>query len=452
MADRPQPRLRLADRTQRVPETRLDDLVDPQHPVRTLWEYVGVLDLSRLLVNIRAVEGVPGRNATDPRILLALWMWAFRDGVGSARAIDRLVRDHNVYRWLAGGVSLNYGLLARFRTADPEAFEQFLEVHVAALLQQGLIDLTCVAQDGMRVRASAGSSSFHRQATLEECQRLVRQQLKQLRRQADEPLDAVAQRCRAAQERHLRERHLRLAQAQQVAEQLGAQQAKRVRLHPKEAEQRRTKDKPARASSTDAESRRMKMADGGYRPAYNAQCCTTVGTGIIVAVTVTNQGSDNGQLDPMLKRVEKRYGQRPQQALVDGGFRSTADIEAAHARGTVVYAPLAKEQDELKAGKDPYAPKQGDKEGMRAFRARMGTVEAKTLYKQRAATAEWVNAGMRQRGLTQLLVRGMRKAGGVLALQALVHNLWQTRRLLAAAPGVGTWAEILRAVGGAMAG
>src|SRR6185437_12839527 len=103
MADRPQPRLRRADRTQMVPETRLDDLVAPEHPVRTLWDYVCALDLARLLANILAVEGVPGRNATDPRILLALWMWACRDGVGSARAIDRLVRDHNVYRWLAGG-------------------------------------------------------------------------------------------------------------------------------------------------------------------------------------------------------------------------------------------------------------------------------------------------------------------------------------------------------------
>jgi transposase len=452
MADRPRPRLRQVDRSQVVPETCLDDLVDPEHPVRAVWDYVCALDLTRLLANIRAVEGVPGRNATDPRLLLALWMWAVSDGVGSARALDRLVREHSAYRWLAGGVTVNYQLLARFRAADPEAFQRFLEAHVAALLQQGLIDLTCVAQDGMRVRASAGSGSFRREPTLAECQHLVRQQLEQLQRQPDEPLDAVARRRRAPQERHLRVRQARLAQAREVAQQLGARQAERVRLHPKEAAQRGTKDKAARASTTDPEARRMKMADGGYRPAYNAQCCTTVGAGIIVGVSVTNQGSDNGQLGPMLDQVAQRYGQQPQQALVDGGFRSTADIEAAHARGIAVYAPLPQEQAALQAGQDPYAPKQGDKAGMRAFRARMGTAEAKALYKQRGQTAEWVNAGMRQRGLGQFLVRGLSKATGVVALQALVHNLWQTRRLLGEQLGSVTWAQILRAEGGAVAG
>src|SRR5947209_2404889 len=138
MADRPRPRLRQVDRSQVVPETRLDDLVGPDHPVRAVWDYVCALDLTRLLATIRAVEGAPGCDATDPRIPLALWTWAVSDGVGSARALDRLVRDHSAYRWLAGGVSLNYQLLARFRAADPEAFQHFLEAHVAALLQQGL--------------------------------------------------------------------------------------------------------------------------------------------------------------------------------------------------------------------------------------------------------------------------------------------------------------------------
>jgi transposase len=444
------PRLREVDRSVVVPEAALDDLVDPDHPARALWDYVCALDLTPLLASVRAVEGVPGRNATDPRILLALWMWALTQGVGTARALDALCRDHAVYRWLAGGVSLNYHTLAVFRSAHGDALEQFLEAHVTALLHQGVIDLACVAQDGLRTRASAGAGSFRRGPTIEACQDLVRQQLEALQRQADEPPDAVARRQQAARRRHARERAERLAQARRVAEELGAKQAERRRLHPKEAAQRNTRDKPPRASTTDPEARRMKLADGGTRPGYNVQCCTTAGTGIVVGVAVTNQGCDGGLLGPMLWQVAAAYGQQPSRALVDGGYSSRADVEAAYRRGTEVYAPLRNEAAELAAGKDPYAPKAKDGPGVAAWRARMGTAAAKALYRLRAATAEWVNAGMRQRGLYRVTVRGVRKVRAVAVLQALVHNVWQTARLLEAHRSGWTWAGILRSRPGAV--
>jgi transposase len=439
------PRLRQVDRALVLPEILLDDLLEPDHPARSLWDYVSALDLSPLLATIRAVEGTPGRNATDPRILLALWMWALSEGVGTARALDTLCREHNVYKWLAGGVSLNYHTLASFRSGHAEILEQFLEAHVAALLHQGIIDLHCVAQDGMRTRASAGAGSFRRGATIEECQQLVRQQLEELKRQPDEPPDAVSRRQQAAQRRHARERSDRLAEAHRVAQELSAKQAERARLHPKEAEQRKSADKPARASSTDPDARRMKMADGGTRPGYNVQFCTTTATGIIVAVSVTNQGSDGGLLGPMLEKVQQAYERKPEQVLVDGGFSSTADVESAQAKGIEVYMPLKNEAKDLASGKDPYQAKPTDGVGMRTLRARMGTAAAKALYKQRASTAEWVNAGMRGRGLYGFTVRGLRKVGGVAVLQAMVHNVWQTVRLLRGRGVDWSWAGILRA-------
>lgn len=441
----PQPRLRQVDRRQIIPEVLLDQLVGPDHPVRAVWDYVEALDLSALLSTIRAVAGVPGRNATDPKILLALWMWGLSQGIGTARALDALCREHHAYRWLCGGVSLNYHTLASFRSSNEAALEGFLTAHVSALLHQGLIELTCVAQDGLRTRASAGAGSFRREATLEQCQQQVREQIEALKRQEGEGPDAVSRRQQAAQQRHLRERQERLAQARQAAAELGARQAQRDQAHPKEAAARKNADRSPRGSTTDPEARRMKMADGGTRPGYNVQCATTVGSRIIVGVAVTNQGADGGQLDPMLQQVGTRYRRKPKQALVDGGFLSKRDVEEAHRQGIEVYAPLKNQKKDLAAGKNPYAAKKGDGPGMQALRERMGTAAAQELYKQRAATAEWVNAGMRQRGLYQLTVRGIGKVRSVVLLHALVHNLWQTLRLLQTAPPGWTWQEMLRA-------
>jgi transposase len=445
MDERSQPRLRQADRSRVIHQTTLDQLVGPDHPVRAIWDYVCALDLTALLSAIKAVEGRPGRDATDPRILLALWMWAVCDGIGTARVLERLCREHAAYRWLAGGVSLNYHLLSDFRSDHERELDRFFESHISALLQQGVIELACVAQDGMRTRASAGAGSFHRAASIEQCRDLVREQLAALERQEAEPRDAVARRQRTAQERRAQDRAQRLEAALEVARELDAKRAERIRLHPKEAQLRRTAEHPARASTTDVECRRIKFADGGTRPGYNVQCATAVGSGIIVDLDVTNQGSDGGLLGPMIGAIKRRYGRVPGSVLVDGGYSSREDVEDAHRRGVAVYTTLKNERRELEAGTDPYAPKAGDGAGMKALRARMGTEAGKEVYKQRGPTAEWVNAGMRQRGLYQVSVRGVAKVRAVVLLQALVHNLWQTVRLMTARGRPWNWAETLRA-------
>jgi hypothetical protein len=191
-------------------------------------------------------------------------------------------------------------------------------------------------------------------------------------------------------------------------------------------------DNSARASTTDPEARRMKMADGGTRPAYNVQAATTVESGIIVRVEVSNQGTDAGLMRPMLEGIETVYGQRPKSSLLDGGFGNKEDVEWAHGKDIIVYSPLRNEKKDRECGKDPYSPKRGEGEGVKAWRARMGTEAAKEWYKKRGSTAEWVNAGMRNRGLYQVLVRGVSKVRAVVLLQALVHNVFQTMRLCAA--------------------
>jgi transposase len=217
----PTPRLRLAQRFQgQIRTASVDELLPPDHEVRVVWDYVCELDLTALLQAIRAVPGTPGRNATDPRILLALWLYATLDGVGSARTLDGLCRQHLAYEWLCGGVRLNYHALADFRSQHTAVLDQLLTDSVAALLHENLITLKQVAQDGMRVRASAGAASFRREATLEKCLEEAKEQVEALKNQVGEDSQAASRRQQAARERAARQRQQRIEQA--LAERLRA--------------------------------------------------------------------------------------------------------------------------------------------------------------------------------------------------------------------------------------
>lgn len=397
----------------------LDQLLPDDHQARLVWAYVEGLDLTPLYQAILARQGVAGRDANDPRILMALWLYATLDGVGSARRLDELCQDSLPYQWLCGGVSMNYHSLADFRVEHVELLDRLLTDGVAALLHQGLVQLTRVAQDGMKVRASAGASSFRRRATLSKCLDEAKAQVEALKTAADEDAAAVSRRQQAARQRAARERQERVAAALREAEQLTLrrQEVERTKGVP-------AKEEKIRASTTDPEARTMKMGDGGYRPAYNAQFAATTVGGVIVGVDVSNAGADSGQMPKMVEQVQKRYGQTPVEMLVDGGFAVLDDIQAVpEDHGVKVFAPIKDEDKKRERGQDPFAPRPRDAEGVAAWRQRMGSAEAQGVYRERGATAEWVNAGARNRGLYQVRVRGRLKVLAVLLWQALAHNL-----------------------------
>jgi len=430
----PIPRVERPNRAQlELRPVDLDGLLPADHRARLVWDFVEGLDLSPLYAAIRAVEGSAGRPAIDPAILTALWLYATLEGVGSARALDRLCDQHDAYRWLAGGVSVNDHTLADFRVAHAEVVDTLLTRSVATLVAEGLVTLTRVAQDGVRVRASAGAASFRGRERLQHCLEEADAQVRALRQELDDDPAATsrrqaAARRRAAQERVARVQHA-LAQLADVEAQL--QKAK------DSAARRRT----ARASVTDPEARVMKMADGGFRPAFNPQLAADTGSQIIVGVAVTNVGSDLGQLPPMVEQLRRRFGRPPDEVLVDGGFAGHEALDTLTAGGCVVYAPVPQprksNKDPAAPLRDPHIPLPDDSPAVAAWRQRMGTDAAKTLYKLRAATAECINAIARNRGLQQFRVRGVAKARAVVLWFALAHNLMrgsELRRLAAAAP------------------
>lgn len=398
----------------------LESLLPEGHRARLVWAYVTRLDLNGLYAQIKASEGTAGRSRIAPEILLALWLYATLETVGSARQLARLCDCHDAYRWICGGVPVNYHTVADFRVEHGEILDGILTVSVANLLAAGAVKLKRVAQDGMRVRASAAASSFRRRPKLEECLEQAKRQVEVLKEEVATDPAAATRRVRAGKERAARERQEKVERA--------------LKRLPETEEAKRKQGKPAeqaRASMTDAEATVMKMADGGFRPAYNAQFCSDTQSLVIVGVEVVTSGSDMGQMAPMVEQIEARYDTVADQYLVDGGYPSHAQIDAVSDR-CEVYAPVPKakekkdSKDDANPKPDQYAPHPDDSEAVAAWRTRMSTDEAKAIYKDRAATAECVNAHARERGLTRFRVRGLKKIKSVLMIFAIAHNLMRT--------------------------
>ena len=426
----------------------LDSLIGADHPARLIWAYGLRLDLHELEKLIKAREGVPGHPAITPRLLLGLWLYATSEGVASARLLAKLCERDDVYRWFCGGVGVNHRTLGEFRVDHGDLLNRLLAQSVTALAAEGLIDLDMLAQDGVRVRASAGASSFRRRARLEQRIAEVKAILVELAKEVDGDPAANEERLRKRRMQRAAERLSRLEAAVAKVAEIEAQQPKskskeskskeskskesKPQATPCEGEPPETKDgkrrKEPRASTTDPEARVVKMADGGFRPAYNMQIASVAGEQIAVAVEVSTSSSDRGLARPMLEKIEATYGELPNQHLVDGGYSKNDDIEWAHGADVAMLCPPIIN----KHNTDPFAPREDDGPGIGAWRKRMQSEAGKATYRLRSIH-ECINARLRQWGLVQLTVRGRAKALVVLTWYALANNILQGERLRRAA-------------------
>jgi transposase len=414
------PRLREPQRDQiEWRPVDLDSLVAEDHLVRVIWALVLLLDLSGLENRIKARGSNAGHPAIAPQLLLALWMYAITQGVGSARALDQLCKNHNAYRWLCGNVSVNYHTLSDFRVECGEVLERLLIDNLAALAEAGLVDLDTLAQDGVKIRASAGTSSFRRSETLDRKLETAQAVVEQLKAEAKAQPEASDKRVRAAKERAARERFERVETARAA---LAKVKGQRQELEEKGGNGK--KQKEPRASTTDADARIMKMADAGFRPAYNVQVTSAAGTQIIAAVDVGNNGSDRRLMKPMLEQLRELTGRFPKRHIVDGGFCNASAIEWAHLQGIEVFCPPTKS----KSGVDPFLPRDDDGPGSAIWRARMASAEGKELYALRVI-CECIHARWRNWGLRQVNVRGEEKVRSVVMLHAFTNNILQGFRM-----------------------
>jgi len=412
----------VRDQVELVPQS-LEERVAPEHPARAIWAVLERLDLGAFYTRIRAAVDGPGRPASDPRVLLGLWLLATVEGIGSARRLARLSEEHDAYRWLRGGVPVNYHLLADFRVAHQAELDALLTQTIALLMREDLVTLQRVAQDGVRVRAAAGSGSFRRRASLERCLTEAQEQVTRLAAERDAPEahdPTVTRKEQAARERAARERRDRVERALQALPELEAIKAKQRQKLSKERQQRVPE---ARVSTTDPDVRVMKMGDGGFRPALNIQLATTGDGRAIVGVQVSPQGSDGGLAAPLEAQVVERTGQHPTEYLIDGGLATRDDITALAAHDVTVYAPVEPPRTTT-SGRTAYDPRPDDTPAVAAWRQRMGTEDGRTTYRHRSGIAEWTNAQLRFRhGLQRFTVRGVDRVTSVVLLLTVTHNL-----------------------------
>jgi transposase len=379
--------------------------IPPDHPVRLVAAAVERLDLRGFLRNAKALEGVAGRPVTSPTLLLSLWLYGIQQGIGEAKELARRCTSDAAFRWLCGGVEPSHDVLSDFRVQHQEVLQDVFTQVLGTLLEHGLVTLEHVALDGTRVRASASAPSFRRGRSLEHCREQAALHLKAVLATADEYSPAH----QALREAKAREYQKRVDAALRALE---------VEREKKSS----TKEKAAvRVSTTDPEARVMKMADGGFRPGFNAQLAVAGdpegGPRTIVGVNVTPLGSDTGSVRPMVEQIEARTGVIPDKLLADANHASLADIRYLAGRGI---GALISVPDRMLTTGD----RRDTSTEIQAWRDFMTSQEGLEAYRGRSPLVENVNAMLKARyGLTEFVVRGVARSTCVLLLIGIAHNL-----------------------------
>jgi transposase len=419
-----------ADRVQaRWDVVDLEALLPSDHRARIVMRFVDSLDLSDLYDAIKSREGEPGRAPPDPAILLALWLYATIEGVGSARQLDRLAQREVAYRWIAGGVPLNHHGLSDFRVAHVEVLDRLLTESVTALIAEGVISLAEIAVDGTKVRANASRGSFKSGSKLARIEAAVEQRLTALKAEIGADPEASTRRKRAAQERAARDVKERAERARAALDRVRAEREQRAKRHSQDE----AKKSEPKASASDPEARNMRFADGSIGAAYNAQIAVTPNEGIIVSIEMTDRRNDAGLAVPMVDDVVRRYGRAPATLLVDTHYATCEDIAALaeHAAGPVkVFAPPPIERDDVtrRALANRLRKRAREPASVKEWRNRMATQAGQEVYRLRKLI-ERINANLKNHGFGFLPVRGMIKAKAVALWHALANNLMAAHRL-----------------------
>lgn len=475
-------RLKEPNRAQMVVDAiDLERLIPLDHLARAIWSLVEQLGTDGFLKENKSVEGQPGRPRTSPKMLLAMWVYGYSQGIGEARALGEEMQYEPGLRWLAGNDLVSWRTLSEFRIAHGEALQEVFAELLGILGKEQLIDLTELTLDGTKIQANASSGSLRREKTLQEHIAKAAAVVRELER--EETSSQISRRQAAARQRVAQERRERLQQA--------AEELQEIRQSKKKAEQEQ-----ARVSLTDPQARVMKDGHGGFGPSYNVQVATETKNKIVVNVAVIQQASDQGQLESALERLQEE-GQLPGRLIVDGGYTTKQNIVAAAKHGVELLGPeLDREKTQarnsaqslkragiasefgpsafiqIEDGKAlhcpagmrlelrhstqeyqqyvsrasdcagcPHQPQcsprgqrtvkvQREREEVRAYAEKMKELPQRERYKKRGAVAEFPHAWWKDKlGLRQFHVRGLDKVEIEVWWAALTYNIQQWVRL-----------------------
>jgi transposase len=321
----PSPRLSSIDRSQLLLHSiDVDKLIEEDHCARAIWVLINRLDLSRYNAKIAAVEGHAGRNHTAPQLLISLWLYAYSQGVSSAREVSRRCSFEPGFQWLCGLQPISHRTLSGFRYEQKEALENLFVQVVGMLSAEGLITMQRFTLDGTKIKASASGNTFRRKEKIEAHLALAQQHLQKINEQAATE-EKTAKRQAAAKRRAARQRASRLEDALREVERL-----QQVKKHDRDKY-------TARASATDPEAHVMRNGEGGTVPSYNVQLVTDTTHGLIVNVEATTDAIDYRQIQPALGRCREKLGRLPEQLVADGDYTNHASVQAAAELGVDFY-------------------------------------------------------------------------------------------------------------------
>jgi transposase len=464
----------------------VERLIEEEHLARAIWELIGRLDLSSFYAGIESSAAEGGRPAFDPQLLISLWVYAYSQGIGSAREVARRCEYDPAFQWLTGFLEVNYHTLADFRVAKQQELDELFTQVLASLSKEGLITLKQVMQDGTKIRALASRQSFRQEESIREHLESARQRVKEMGDPRDQE---VSPKTRAARQHARKEQQQRLEKALEEVQKLGQQKPS-------------SSNKAHKVSISDPEARFMKQSDGGLAPSYNVQISADAAQGIIVGVEVTLEASDSAQLLPAFERIEQRLKQKPQQIVADGGYTTCAAIQQMAERrvdflgnlgrdltgsgitaphqlppkdflynpetnrlrcpegklllsqgrrnkgpGTIYHRYEARAEDCLSCRRKPECCPGNQRRGrsvmrleesvmMMAFRQKMASEEAQQQYRRRGRIVEFCHAWIKCKlGLRQFHVRSRIKVRAEALWACLTYNLqqWIRLRQLAAA-------------------
>jgi transposase len=411
----------------------LESQLPDDHRARLVWAFVVGLDLREFYDRIKARDATAGRPATDPQVVLAVWLYATLEGVGSARAIDRLCQQHTAYRWLCGGAPINHDLLAAFRRDNAALLDRLLTQSVTGLIAEKLITLEELAIDGTKVRACAGRGSLCKRKRLESIEQAVAERVAELKKELDTDPGGTERRRQQRALQAAEARAQRVKRAREKLAELVTEQAVRAKTHAKEEAE---KGEP-KVSVSDPEARLMRLADGATAPAWNVQVATA--KGFIVEIEPTDRRKDSGLAPVVVEKVAERCGQVPQRVLADTTAMTQKDIVALAERhpAITVYSPPPPDHPNASAEslRTRRWKRRHEPPAVTAWRARMASEEGQEVYRRRKLT-ERAHAIIKNRGMFRFLVHSRDKVRAVCLLHALALNLsWANtlRRRIAAA-------------------
>lgn len=397
--------------------TCLDDLVAKDHKVRIIWDFVNEMDISVCFEDIYSFDGAVGRSTADPKILLTLWIYSILDGNCSARKLEELCENHDVYKWICGGISVNRTSLAEFRSQNPRKFDELLTSCLAVMVKFGLINDADFSQDGTKVKANAGYNSFSREDSLKDIEAKLTNYISQLKlEEKANPSIYEKRKMAAAVEKQNR--------VKSALRNLEETKCERIKNGIKNGD-RPTGDElqKVRASVTDPDVRKMKMGDGGFRLAYNLQFATGLDSRVIYGVHVVktlDPGTPPAVMAQVSERLKKLNLSAIKNWIADCAYSAKIDIETAALLfpNCSYYAP-----PKLKKGLDPTKENiKKDSEAVKKWRKMINSETTKEIYKKRCSTAEFSNMHAKNQSLNEFSVRGLVKVKGMALLHAIAQN------------------------------